>query len=70
VECETGLIEKAFYGSWPLRIIELKELEGESVNLVEILEIKDEDHSMVVEVSDNMYRFMELKKKMGSVAVR
>jgi hypothetical protein len=34
VECETGLIEKAFYGSWPLRILELKELEGESVNLV------------------------------------
>lgn len=68
VQCETKLIEKAFYGSWPLRILELKELEGERVNLVKILEIKYKDDSIIVEVSDNMYRFMALKKKMRSIA--
>ena len=54
VPSDIKLLEKAFYGTWPLSLVELRKAEGDTSNLNQLLELKEKDEAEIVMISDNI----------------
>jgi hypothetical protein len=63
VPSDIKLLEKAFYGTWPLSLVELRKAEGDICNLNKLLELKENDEGEIVMISDNIYKYAALKAK-------
>ena len=70
VSSDIKLLEKAFYGTWPLSLVELRKSEGDTSNLNKLLELKENDEEEIVMISDNIYKYAALKAKRGKRGVK